>query len=693
MAVDQSISNAQLLEEIKQLQQRIAKLEATPSKMSHISQNDLSKIIIDTSPAFFVLIDSKGTTRMMNNAMLEALGYTEEEVLGKNYLSTFVPERDRASLEGTFQNELLKGKSTSNQNRVVTKDGRELFVDWQGRPIINQTGKVEVFCGVGLDITERQQAKDELYRISESENKRREELEKLREISASMRKAEGSRELLEITTKEIQELFQADVVSSILFKNPTDLITFVKLGANLTLKREQSAAIRNALLNARENELDAIIPGFSTVLVLQLQSSEAIHGALVVASQTPDAFSAVAQNLLNPIADMTGTALNRIDIWETLEERVRQRTHDLVVLYNLITIISENWKLQDLLELSLVLTLETIKADRGIIYLLDENQETGLIPVIQRGFADGYIVAVEHLPDDRFARKVLEEQKTLSLENLGGQILSSALHGIHSYVGIPIKARGTIRGVFSLFANKENVFGTDEKALLASIADHLGIGIENSLLYEQSRKSAALEERNRLARDLHDSVSQLLYSLTLMTGTTKKMLERGSDLEAVKNSVDRLGDTAHRALQEMRLLLFELRPAVLDSEGLIGALRHRIRSVEEGLGVHVELHVKDLPDLPSNIEDGLYHIALESLNNVTKHSECKSAEVIFSGTKETIKMEIRDTGKGFDTDLLQSGSGLSNMRERAQMLGSEVLVESNPGQGTKVTVEVRLPSS
>jgi signal transduction histidine kinase len=227
--------------------------------------------------------------------------------------------------------------------------------------------------------------------------------------------------------------------------------------------------------------------------------------------------------------------------------------------------------------------------------------------------------------------------------------------------------------------------------LLASIADHLGIGIENSILWEQSRENAALEERNRLARNLHDSVSQLLYSLTLMAGSTKKLLERGHDLDAVKHSVARLGDTAHQALKEMRLLLYELRPAVLDSEGLVNALQHRIETVEERLGVKVELRGGGLPDLPSDTEDVLYHIALEALNNIVKHSESTKARIAFTSQDESVLMEISDNGKGFDTNRLSKGMGLKNMRERGQMLGGEVEVRSTPGEGTLVRVKVKSP--
>ena len=338
------------------------------------------------------------------------------------------------------------------------------------------------------------------------------------------------------------------------------------------------------------------------------------------------------------------------------------------------------------------MTLETVKAGRGIIYLKNEKDDSVLRPVIQRGFSKGFQVIADSLPDEALARKVFDEQKPLSLNNLDKDPAFAKFNGMTSYAGIPILSRGDARGVFSLFANERDAFSSEEMALLASIADHLGIGIDNSILYEKSRENAALEERNRLARDLHDSVSQLLYSLTLMTGTTKKMLERGSDLEAVKNSVERLGETAQRALQEMRLLLFELRPAVLDSEGLIGALRHRIKSVEERLGVRVDLQADGLPELPNNVEDGLYHIAMEALNNIVKHADSKVATIKFTCNDDIVVMEISDNGKGFDTNLLQNGLGLRTMRERGQMLGSEVIVNSIPGEGTRVIVEVKLPS-
>lgn len=807
---DISKTKAQLNEEINELRQQVAQLKASAGEAPPLKVG-FNQIVVDTSPAFHVLIDIRGKTKLMNRSMLEALGYSKKEVQEKDYLSTFVREREREQLAELFEEQLLKGKSTVNQNYILTKDGRELLVEWRGHPVLNQKGEVESFLGVGLDITDRSQAEgalleseerfrrlseatfegiaitekgiiidsnarlaeifgytldeilgmqaanlvapedrelvqerimsgyeapyehravrkdnssvyvevrgkslpykgrtvrvtairditerklteNELQRTSQDEIRRREELEKLRGISASMRQAEGSGNLLQVFTKEIQDLCNADITSSILYKAVQAPVTSFAPEENIRLRPEQSDAINSAMLNAKTGELAAEIPGFESVLILPLESSDTVHGAVLVTSRAPDAFTLDEQNMLNAVADMAGTALHRIDILETLEERVQQRTHDLVVLYNLITIISENWRLQDLLELSLVLTLETVKADRGIIYLTDGKEPPGLKPVIQRGFSNGFQVEAGSLPNDELALAVSTQQKHLSLDNLSEKPGYAEFKELHSYAGIPIMVRGDMRGVFSLFANEKDVFGSDEMALLTSIADHLGIGIENSILWEQSRENAAIEERNRLARNLHDSVSQLLYSLTLMAGTTKKMLERDPDLDAVEKSVERFGDTAHQALKEMRLLLYELRPAVLDSEGLVNALQHRIETVEERLGVKVDIQAKDLTELPSDMEDAFYHIALEALNNIVKHSESKTASIMLNSKRGNVVMEISDEGSGFDPNQPRKGQGLRNMHERGQMLGGEVIIDSKPGEGTHITVKAKIPS-
>jgi PAS domain S-box-containing protein len=650
------------------------------------------RVLVESSLQALVILQD-GRIVFANPAAEVSTGYTAKELMYmENPLQTLIHPDDlpgRLERAARFDN----GETVSPRTvyRVVEKNGQVHWVEayttrimWMGKPAVHATF---------IDITERKQAEDDLRRFSQNENKRRTELEKLRDISTKMRQVDSSSNLLEVFTQEVREFCDADIAASIIFKAPNLPTIYYGPGRKGKSIQSLKEIIVANLLQAKLGNLSATIAGFGSVHTLPLQSSESTHGAMLVASYKSEAFTPDEQNMLNAIADMAGTALHRIDILETLEERVQRRTHDLVVLYNLITIISENWRLQDILELSLVLTLETVKADRSIIYLADGKEPPDLKPVIQRGFSEGFSVDSASLPNDEYAQNVFTRHKAIALENLADNPVYSKFGGLKSYAGIPILARGEVRGVFSLFANETGVFGRDEMALLASIADHLGIGIENSILWEQSHENAALEERNRLARNLHDSVSQLLYSLTLMAGSTRKMLDRNPDLDAVKNSVARLGETAHQALKEMRLLLYELRPAVLDSEGLASALQHRIETVEERLGVKVDLQANGLPELPSNIEDALYHIALEALNNIVKHAKSATAHISITSKGETVLMKISDEGIGFDTNQPHNnGSGLRNMRERVQVLGGEVVVDSQPGEGTRITVRVKLPS-
>ena len=163
---DTSKTKSQLLLEIDLLRQRVADLEKSVAQEAHTEQ-DFNQTIIDTSPAYLVILDAQGNIKMMSKSMLAALGYSQEEVLGKDYLSTFVPEREREELSAIYEQQLFRGKATLNQSYILAKDGRELLVEWQGHPLFNQNDEMELFYGIGLDITERAQAEDALLESEE----------------------------------------------------------------------------------------------------------------------------------------------------------------------------------------------------------------------------------------------------------------------------------------------------------------------------------------------------------------------------------------------------------------------------------------------------------------------------------------------------------------------------------------------
>lgn len=204
-----------------------------------------------------------------------------------------------------------------------------------------------------------------------------------------------------------------------------------------------------------------------------------------------------------------------------------------------------------------------------------------------------------------------------------------------------------------------------------------------------SERLAVMEERTRLARDLHDSVTQSLYSLTLFAEAGRAHAGKG-ELRRLQHQLQRIGETAQHALAEMRLLLYELRPPVLDQEGLIGALHRRLEAVERRAGLQARLLAGELLQVPPQVEECLYRIATEALNNALKHAQAATVTVYLRSEGHCVVLEIVDDGVGFEVDKgCAGGLGLTGMRERAERCHGSLTVCSAPGSGTRVTARLK----
>jgi len=199
----------------------------------------------------------------------------------------------------------------------------------------------------------------------------------------------------------------------------------------------------------------------------------------------------------------------------------------------------------------------------------------------------------------------------------------------------------------------------------------------------------ALAERQRLVRDLHDSISNNLYGVVALTEAAKAGLEV-NPLESQAEVLTRIGETARLAVKEMRLFLHELQPADLVQEGLVPALHQRLEAVEGRSNVKALLITDYNGSLPLRKEVMLYYIAQEALNNVLRHSQAKSVTVRLKQKKGNVVLEIEDFGCGFDPAQIGSeGMGLRNMRERATLAGGKFEIISTPGKGTRVIVKIQ----
>jgi signal transduction histidine kinase len=214
----------------------------------------------------------------------------------------------------------------------------------------------------------------------------------------------------------------------------------------------------------------------------------------------------------------------------------------------------------------------------------------------------------------------------------------------------------------------------------------------------QAEELAVLQERNRLARELHDSVTQSLHSLTLLAEAGQRLAGSG-DIERTRGYLIRLGEISQQALREMRLLVYELRPLALRGVGLVGALQQRLDAVERRAGVEVQLSIEEGLELPRSIEEELFRFAVEALNNALKHSNPSTVTVALRKEEKRempwFELSIVDDGIGFDPDTKDDvgGLGLVGMKERIEKLGGELTILSTPGEGTQVKACIDLEIS
>ncbi|MGY4707275.1 PAS domain S-box protein [Candidatus Bipolaricaulota sp. J31] len=384
--------------------------------------------------------------------------------------------------------------------------------------------------------------------------------------------------------------------------------------------------------------------------------------------------------------------------YHTLEQRVEERTWELRTLLEVAKAASGSLELPQVLRRVARGLASAVGVRHCGIYLVDE--ERGLLVPAEganpEALGPGVSTAFRARPldpaRDPFTREVLEKKAPVVCQDAAADPRTDKevvrLLGLKSILAVPFVVKGRVVAVAMLATFDEPYAFTEEQIELAQgIAGTVALAIENARLYGQVREKAAFEERARLARELHDSVTQSLYSMTLFAEAARRQADAGK-LDTVREHLEELGEAARQALKEMRLLVYQLRPAALEREGLVGALRARLEAVERRAGVEAALTVEGEGELPREVEEGLYRIAQEALNNALKHAHAASVVVTLRLGEDCVELEVRDDGRGFVPGDATAGMGLANMRERARTLGGTVEIASAPGKGTAVRVRV-----
>jgi signal transduction histidine kinase len=274
-----------------------------------------------------------------------------------------------------------------------------------------------------------------------------------------------------------------------------------------------------------------------------------------------------------------------------------------------------------------------------------------------------------------------------------------AERGIISSLAVAIDGPAQPFGSLEAGVTAIRKFSDEEIDFLQAIANIVTLAIERARLYQSTdqradrpgSESAVLEERQRLARDLHDSVTQALYSVTLHAQGVRRLLSVG-EVAVATDALRELQETAQEALDELRLLIFELRPPILEQVGLVAAIQGRLNAVEGRANLQTKLLAEGIGLLVPPVEQALYRIVQEALNNTLKHARAGRITVRLNCKESRIVLEIHDDGVGFEPHAVETtgGQGLRGIAERVNQLGGALTLQSAPGAGTLLRVEAHL---
>lgn len=291
----------------------------------------------------------------------------------------------------------------------------------------------------------------------------------------------------------------------------------------------------------------------------------------------------------------------------------------------------------------------------------------------------------------RIANVASDDPQAQFLRLLLTNSASVLLNGIQSWMWVPLAVRGRIIGALALTEITEDYFTHHHADLALSVANQAAITMINSELYGQAQALAVLEERQNLARSLHDAVNQSLFSAGLIAEVLPRLWER--DQDEARHSLEDLRRLTRAAQAEMRTLLAELRPSTLTDSDL-GDLLHLLGNAVSGrVNFPVTVTVSGEVNLPSEVQITFYRVCQEALNNVVKHANASQVQIELKRTETLIELRIRDNGQGFDFTQTFSGHyGLSMMHERAEAVGALLSVASKPGHGTELVLCWTIPS-
>ena len=377
--------------------------------------------------------------------------------------------------------------------------------------------------------------------------------------------------------------------------------------------------------------------------------------------------------------------------------QLRRRNRELTILNEIARLLNELVNLDEALQSTLARVVDLFELHTGWIWLLRED--TG----------ESYVAAAQHLPPalaespermqggcyclDTFRAGDLEGAANVNIitcTRLHG--LVDGTDGLRHHASIPLYAHGRKVGVMNVASNNWQELAPEDLRLLHTIGDLLGMAVERIRLYSASVEFGAVKERNRLAREIHDTLAQGLAGVALHLESADALLEGGAEAADVQGAVQQALTLTRANLEEARRSVLDLRAAPLEGRTMAAALAELAARTATSTGVAVEFReTGGSRPLPTRLESGLYRVAQEALANVVQHAAAEHARVELITTTQTVRLVVADDGRGFRLeDVAPNRFGLLGLSERAKLMGGALKIETEPGAGTRVEVEISL---
>lgn len=662
------------------------------------SEEKLRKLF-EILPVGISVLDSSRNIQLTNPALARILGLSQDQLQSGAYAArtylrndgTEMPPGDFPSVRAARERQPVRDVEIG----LVKEDGEEIWTNVSAVPLPYADWSVIVTTA---DITRRKRAEIALQQVHDDLERRvHDRTAELLDLNRLLRAEIAERERVQEDLRASEERFRQ-------LADNTDQVFWV---ADLATRQPLyiSQAYEDLWGRAPQSLYDHPSSFYETI---HPEDRQRVELALDQASQEeqvaqfqlvrPDGSLRWAQLRVFPVRDAQGRVYrlagiaedisDQVQAMQLLERRVAERTHQLSALLRIASGMTLTLELGSLLEQILDGLEVLVQYDAAVIYEL-QGEELVAVAHRGRGAPVDLVPGPLCLAESAIAQSALSGREPLLLSHVQARTDDSLLVPVSDWascgIAAPLAMQQRALGLLVLYSRLPESYSPQQAELLLTLANQAAVGIENAHLYEQLPALAVIEERQRLARDLHDSVTQTLFSANIIAETLLRTWDQ--DPEGVRRRLPQLHRLTSAALAEMRTLLLELRPAALAEMPMSDLLRQAVDAFSGRTRTAASLSVAGQHRLPEAVQIALYRIVQEALNNVAKHARATEATIHYQSEPGGVTLRIRDNGRGFDPDLLPPGSmGINILRERARAIGATLSITSQPGDGTEIMV-------